>query len=76
LGSPSILTRHEAQDPARQKGPRGRWYLALRERSGRPAARSAEVTLSPARAGTRAPSTTMAQSGAKRGSGTRGKAEA
>src|SRR6516165_4850040 len=72
FGWPSTRTRQEAHEPERQNGPRGRWYLALRETSGLPAARSAEVTLSPRRAGTRSPSTRMAQSGANRGSGSRG----
>ena len=56
LGRPSTRTRHPPHEPARQKGPRGRWYLAERERSARPAARSADATLAARRAAIGAPS--------------------
>ncbi|GAO05042.1 hypothetical protein PSR1_03947 [Anaeromyxobacter sp. PSR-1] len=67
-GRPSTRTRQLPQEPARQNGPRGRWYLALRARSGRPAASSAEAIDSPRRAGTALPSKVMVQSAGKSGS--------
>src|SRR5256885_3734160 len=47
LGTPSTRSRHCPQLPAKQKGPRGRWYLIERVKVVTPARRSAEATVSP-----------------------------
>jgi len=42
--------RQFEQEPAMQNGPRGRWYLMLREKTVSPAASSAHAAGSPSRA--------------------------
>jgi hypothetical protein len=44
------------QPPLAHMSPRGRWYLKLREKTRRPAAKSADPIVSPANASTGFPS--------------------
>ena len=56
LGNPSIRIRHWPQEPAKQNGPRGRWYLIERVNVVTPARSSAAATVSCACASMGAPS--------------------
>ena len=59
LGTPSMRIRHCPHDPARQKGPRGRWYLIERVKVVMPARKSAAATVSEGSASTGSPSRKM-----------------
>jgi hypothetical protein len=63
LGTPSMRIRQFEHDPAMQKGPRGRWYLMLRENTVSPAASSAHAAGSPSREESGWPSYSMVSSG-------------
>ncbi len=50
FGTPSTSMRQFGQEPEQQSNPRGRWYLKLREKTRRPAAKRAEPIVSPSKA--------------------------
>src|SRR5919198_3155215 len=56
FGTPSTCIMQFGQLPEQQSKPRGRWYLKLREKTRRPAAKSAEPMVSPAKLSTGVPS--------------------
>jgi len=56
FGVPSTVIWQFGQWPEQQSRPRGRWYLKLRLKMRRPAANSAEPTVSPGKAVTGFPS--------------------
>jgi hypothetical protein len=56
FGLPSTLIMQFGHCPEQQRRPRGRWYLNDREKTRRPAAKSADPIVSPSYASTGLPS--------------------